>query len=99
MYAKKFSAKHLAFDEFGHNSCGTKKPTKVLIDNKVLTIFFETKHLPPPLWNFCDQTLQFNFVLAHFPEIKNPAADYLTRLEIQPQDRIHLKLTDFFSSV
>ena len=38
--------------------------------------------------------LQFNFILAHVPGVENPAADYLSRLDIKPQDRIHLKLHD-----
>ena len=41
-----------------------------------------------------DQALQFNFILAHVPGVENPAADYLSRLDIKPQDRIHLKLHD-----
>ena len=65
-----------------------------MTDNKALTRFFQAKHIPPSLWNVCDQTLQFNFLLAHVPEVENPAADYLSRLEIRPEDRVHLKLTD-----
>ena len=44
--------------------------------------------------DFFDQTLQFTFLLAHVPGVENPAADYLSRLEIRPEDRVHLKLTD-----
>ena len=66
-----------------------------MTDKMALTRFFQTKHIPPSLWNFCDQTLQFNFLLAHVPGVENPpAADYLSRLEIRPEDRVHLKLTD-----
>ena len=65
-----------------------------MTDNKALTRFFQAKHIPPSLCNFCDQTLQFNFLLAHVPGVENPAADYLSRLEIRPEDRVHLKLTD-----
>ena len=94
MYAKEFLAMHFAFDEFGHILWGSKKPIIVMTDNKALTRFFQAKHIPPSLWNFCDQTLQFNFILAHVPGIENPAADYLSRLEIRPEERVHLKLTD-----
>ena len=94
MYAKEFLAMHFAFDEFGHILWGAKKPIIVMTDNKALTRFFQAKHIPPSLWNFCDQTLQFNFLLAHVPGVENPAADYLSRLEIRPEDRVHLKLTD-----
>ena len=75
--------------------CGVrKKPIIVMTDKKASTRFFQTKHIPPSLWNFCDQTLQFNFSLAHVPGVENPAADYSSRLEIRPEDRVHLKLTD-----
>ena len=57
MYAKEFLAMHFAFDEFGHILWGAKKPIIVKTDNKALTRFFQAKHIPPSLWNFCDQTL------------------------------------------
>ena len=94
MYAKQFLAMHFAFDESGHILWGAKKPIIVMTDNKALTRFFWAKHIPPSLWNFCDQTLQFNFLLAHVPGVENPAADYLSRLEIRPEERVHLKFTD-----
>ena len=94
IYAKEFLAMHFAFDEFGHILWGAKKPIIVMTDNKALTRFFQAKHIPPSLWNFCDQTLQFNFILAHVPGVENPAADYFSRLEIRPEERVHLKLTD-----
>ena len=94
MYAKKFQAMHLAFDEFAHILLGVKKPTIVMTDNKALTRFFQSKRIPPKLWNHCDQALQFDLVLAHVPGLENPTADYLSRLDINPEDRIHLKLND-----
>ena len=33
-------------------------------------------------------------MLALIPCAENPAADYLSRLEVQPEDRLHLKVTD-----
>ena len=94
MYAKEFLAMHFAFDEFAHILWGVKKPTIVMTDNKALTRFFQSKRIPPKLWNHCDQALQFDFVLAHVPGVEIPAADYLSRLDINPEDRIHLKLND-----
>ena len=67
MYAKEFLAMHFAFDEFAHILWGVKKPTIVMTDKKALTRFFQSKRIPPKLWNYCDQTLQFEFVLAHVP--------------------------------
>ena len=94
MYAKEFLAMHFAFDEFAHILWGVKKPTIVMTDNKALTRFFQFKRIPPKLWNYCDQALQFDFVLAHVPGVENLAADYLSRIDIHPKDRIHLKLHD-----
>ena len=85
---------HFAFDEFAHILWGVKKPTIVMTDNKALTRFFQSKQIPPKLWNYCDQALQFDFVLAHVPGAENPAADYLSRIDIHPKDRIHVKLHD-----
>ena len=94
MYAKEFLAIHFAFDEFAHILWGVKKPTVVMTDNKALTRFFQSKRIPPKLWNYCDQALQFDFVLAHVPDVENPEADNLSRLDKNPRDRIHLKLND-----
>ena len=94
MYAKEFLAMHFAFDELAHILWGVTKPTIVMTDNKALTRFFQSKRIPPKLWNYCDQALQFDFVLAHVPGVENPAADYLSRIDIHPKDRIHLKLHD-----
>ena len=94
MYAKEVLAMHFAFDEFGHILWSAKKPRTVMMNNKALTRFFQTKHIPPSPWNFCDQTLQFKFILAHVPGVEKLAADYLSRLEIRLEERVHLKLTD-----
>ena len=85
---------HFAFDEFGHILWGVKKTTIVMTDKKALTLFFHAKQIPSKLWNFCDQALQFNFLLAHVPGTENLAADYWSRLDIDPKHRIQLKLTD-----
>ena len=93
-YAKEFLAMHFAFDEFAHVLFGVKKPTIVMTDNKALIRFLQSNRIPPKLWNYCDQTLQFDVVLAHVRGTENPAADYLSRFDIRPEERIHLKLHD-----
>ena len=65
-----------------------------MTDNKTLTRFFQAKQIPPKLWNFCDQTLQINFILAHVPGTGNPAAEFLSHLDINLQHRFRLKFTD-----
>ena len=58
---------------------------------------FQAKHIPPSLRNFCDHTVQFTFMLAHDSGVENLSADYLSRLQVRREDRMHLKLTDFIS--
>ena len=87
IYAKEFLAIYFAFKEFGHIFWGAPKPVIILTDNKAVTRFFQTKILPPTLWNACDYVIQFNFVIAHIPGAQNTAADYLSRLEADPKIR------------
>ena len=63
-------------------------------NNKSLTRFFQSKRIPPKLWNYCDQALQFDIVLTHVPSVENPAADYQSRSGITPKDRVPFKLHD-----
>ena len=67
IYAKEFLAIYFAFKEFGHIFWGAPKPVIILTDNKAVTRFFQTKIIPPALWNACDYVIQFNFVIAHIP--------------------------------
>ena len=81
IYAKEFLAIYYAFKEFGH-----------LTDNKSVTRFFQTKIKPPPFWNACDFVIQFNFIIAHNPGKNNTAADYLSRIEMDPTEMLVLKI-------
>ena len=51
---------------------------------------FQTKAIPPSLWNACDYVLQFNFKIAHIAGSVNTAADFLSRLELRVTEKIHL---------
>ena len=66
----------------------------ILTDNKSVTRFFQTKIIPPPLWKACDFVVQFHFTIAHIPGENNTAADYLSRLEIDPRDKLVLKIRE-----
>ena len=66
IYAKEFLAIYYAFKEFGHIFWWTPKPAIILTDNKSVTRFFQTKIIPPPLWNACEFVIQFNFTIATF---------------------------------
>ena len=65
-----------------------------MTDSKSVTRFFQTKMIPPPLWNACDFVLQFNFTIAHIPGQINTAADFLSPLKMDPNEKIILKFRD-----
>ena len=92
IYAKEFLAIYYAFKEFGHIFWVTPKPVIILTDNKLVTRFFQTKIIPPPLWNACDFVIQFNFTIVHIPGKNNTAADYLSRMEMDPTEKLVLKI-------
>ena len=94
IYAKEFLAIFFAFKEFGHIFWGTPTPVIILTDNKSATRFFQTKIIPPTLWNACDYVIQFSFTIAHIPGKNNTAADYLSRLEICPKEKLVLRIRE-----
>ena len=94
IYSKEFLAIHMAFLEFAHILWEATKTTIVLTDNKSVTRFFQTKAIPPSLWNACDYVLQFNFKIAHIAGSVNTAADFLSRLELKVTERICLKIRE-----
>ena len=91
IYSKYLLAIYMAFLEFAHFLWETSKRTTVLTDNKSITRFFQTKAIPPSLWNACAYVLQFNFKVAHIAGSVNTAADFLSRLELKVTEKIHLK--------
>ena len=84
----------MAFLEFAHILWETSKPTIVLMDNKSVTRFFQTKAILPSLWNASDYVLQFNFKIAHIAGSVNTAADFFSRLELKVTEKIHLKIRE-----
>ena len=94
IYAKEFLVIYMAFKEFGHIFWGATRPVIIMTDSKSVTRFFQTKMIPPPLSNACDFVLQLNFTTAHIPGKMNTAADFLSRLEIDPNEKIILKIRE-----
>ena len=94
IYAKEFLAIFFAFKEFGHIFWGTPTPVIILTDNKSVTRFFQTKIIPPTLWNACEYVNQFSFTIAHIPGKNKTAADYLSRLEICPKEKLVLRIRE-----
>ena len=87
IYAKEFLAIYMAFKDFGHIVWDAIKPVIIMTDSRSVTSFFQTKKFPPPLWNACDFVLQFNFTTARIPGKMNSAADFLSRLEMDPNEK------------
>ena len=85
---------YLAFKEFGHIFWCAEKPAIVTTDTKSITRFFQKKLIPPPLWKTCDFVLQFNFTVAHIPANMNTAADFLTRLEVESNEKGIIKIRE-----
>ena len=84
----------MAFLEFAHILWEATMPTIVLTDNKSVTRFFQTKAIPPALWNSCEYVLQFNFKLAHIAGSVNTAANFLSRLELEVTEKIRFKIRE-----
>ena len=94
IYSKEMLAIYMAFLQFAHILWEATKPTIVWTDNKSVTRFFQTKVIPPALWNACDYVLQFNFKIAHIAGSVNTAADFLSRLELKVTEKIRLKMRE-----
>ena len=92
IYAKEFLSIYFAFVEFGHLMWGSTFPIIVFTDNRSVTRFFQTKMIPPALWNACDYVLQYNFVIAHVAGSMNTAADFLSRTESNPTEKLEMTI-------
>ena len=84
----------MAFLDFAHILWEATKPTIVLTDNKSVTRFFQTKAIPPALWNACEYALQFNFKIAHIAGSVSTAAGFLSRLEFEVTEIMRLKIRE-----
>ena len=94
VYTKELLAIHTSFVEFAHILWETTKPTIVLTDNKSVTRFFETKAIPPSLWNACDYVLQLKFKIPNIAGSVKTAADFIFRLELKVTEKIRFKIRE-----
>ena len=88
IYCKKFLALYHAFLEYSHILWEATLPTLVMTDNRSVTRFFQTKAIP------CDYVLQFNFHILHVAGAQNTAADFPSRIELNPKERVDLKIRE-----
>ena len=87
MYAKEFFI-YFAFFQIGHLKWESKFHVIVSTDNRSLTRFFQTEIKPPPIWNACNYVLQYNFVKPHVAGANNAAADFLSRADVNPMEKL-----------
>ena len=80
--------------KFAHILWEATKPTIILTDNKSVPRFFQTKAIPPSLWNACDYVLQFNFKIAQIAGSVNTAADLFSRIELKVTEKIRFKIRE-----
>ena len=55
---------------------------------------FLNKNCITALWKACDYVIQFNFVNAHIPGAQITAVDYLSCLELDPKDKLFMKVRE-----
>ena len=62
-----------------------------MTDSKSVTQFFQTKMIPPPIRNGCNCVIQFIFTIAHASGKLNTPVEFLSRLEIDPNEKLIFK--------
>ena len=90
IYAEEFLAIYFAFSEFRHLMWGSVFPLIVFTNNRSVPRFFQTKMIPPPLWNACDYVIQYNYVIAHVVGTLNTDADFFSRPEVNPTEKLEV---------
>ena len=92
IYCKEFLALYHAFVGYSHILWDTTLPTLEMTDNRSVTRFLKAKAITPTLWIACDYVLQFNFHIMHVAGTQNTAADFLSRIDLNPKERVELKI-------
>ena len=81
-----------------HTFCGKQQSQQLYSQttnqSPAFSRFFQTKTIPPAVWNAWDYVLQVNFKIAHIAGSVNIAADFLSRLELKVMEKIHLKIRE-----
>ena len=88
IYCQELLAIYHAFLEYSHILWETTLPTLVMTDNRSVTRLFQTKAIPPTLWNARDHVLQFSFHIFHVAGTQNTAADFLSGIDLNPKENV-----------
>ena len=91
IYCKEFLAIYHASNRV--TSCGKQRDRHLyyqITDNR----FFQTKATPSALWNACDYVIQFKYRIILVTGSQKTAAEFLSRLEMTPKEKVHMKLRD-----
>ena len=94
IYSKEHLALYMAFLEVAHTLWEATKPTIGLTDNKSVNRFFQTKAIPPALWNACDYVLQFYFKITNIAGSVNTTAEFLYIFELKVTENIRPKIRE-----
>ena len=96
--SKKILAVQIALLEFVIVSFETTNPAIIPTDNESVTRFFQTRAIPPPLWNAYNYVLHFNVKIADIASSVNTIADFFSKLDLTVTENIHLKIWEDLNS-
>ena len=95
IYVKEFLSVQYGFKTLEHYIWGvSNKPIIVFTDNKSETRLIQAKRPPGKLWNAVDCVLSFKLVFGHLPGKRNAVENYLSRVHINPETKLKMKLED-----
>ena len=69
-----------------------QKTFLILTDKRSVTRYSRTKIIPPTLWIALDHVLSLDIIQGHIPRKANFAADYLSRIHINPKEKLKLRI-------
>ena len=96
IYANQFLAIYFAFMTYSSilwdrpNRSLSLQTANLTPDSSIRVLPHSSKIILPALWNVCDFFLQINSTVAHFPGRQNTVADILSRLDHEPDEKVHL---------
>ena len=65
---------------------------RLMYRNGSVIRFFQTKLIPPTLWDACDYVLQNNFVISDVAGSMNTATNFLSRTEVDPTEKLEMTI-------